>query len=402
MTLDALKQALEALPDPSHVEGSTPLSERFAIALPDGDVGAIDDPKFVAWLREHAEPAPFGHGGETKHDPSVRNAWRLKARHGATVAGFDPSTILPAIEAALSPRYHLDARLEDVTLYEVGGKFARHKDTPRTQELVGTLVVALPIAHRGGAFTIVDGGRTRAIDWGSDDPDRQVLRWVALFGDVDHSVAEVTSGARVTLVYSLSRSDRARVDPERERRLAVVREAVATLAIAPDAPLLVPCTRQVILDGEQPTSIEVLRGADREVAEAFLEAGFGVAVRACLAGGGDEDTSFPSPQELYGLTRLSRAIPDDVVESMDHAVSFTDEVDMEEYAEDGAEGDGGGTKLGPYVLDTVWRERCLVRERAAASVIYEGLYSETGYFGNEASFGQIYALAALEITARAR
>ncbi len=65
MSIEALKAVLEQLPDPSFVEGKTKLVERFAIALPDGDVGALDDKTFVAWLDEHAEDAPFGHGGET-------------------------------------------------------------------------------------------------------------------------------------------------------------------------------------------------------------------------------------------------------------------------------------------------------------------------------------------------
>jgi hypothetical protein len=147
MSIDALKKALEALPDPSHVAGTTKLQERFAIALPDGDVGALDDKMFVDWLVEHAEDAPFGHGGETKRDKKVRNAKRLVARGKADIAGFDPALVLPEIEAALSPRFHLDAALEDVIVYPVGGQFARHKDTPKPADLVGTLVVGLPIAH---------------------------------------------------------------------------------------------------------------------------------------------------------------------------------------------------------------------------------------------------------------
>ena len=34
------------------------------------------------------------------------------------VTGFDPSSVLPTIETALSPRFHLDAQLEDVVVYE--------------------------------------------------------------------------------------------------------------------------------------------------------------------------------------------------------------------------------------------------------------------------------------------
>ena len=137
---------MEELPDPSFVEGTAKLVERFAIALPDGDVGALEDPGFVGWLNEHAEDAPFGHGGATRLDRSVRNARRLAARGNAAITGFDPVTVIGEVEAALSPRFHLEATLVDVILYPDGGSFARHKDTPRTEALVGTLIA--PVSAR--------------------------------------------------------------------------------------------------------------------------------------------------------------------------------------------------------------------------------------------------------------
>lgn len=392
MSTAALKAALEALPDPSYVEGQTELAERFAIQLPDGDVGALEDRKFVDWLLAHAEDAPFGEGGETKRDTKVRNAKRLIARGGASVAGFDPAHVLPQIEAALSPRFHLDAVLEDVIVYPKGGKFARHKDTPRTTRLVGTLVVGLPVAHEGGGFEIVDGGKRHTVDW-SGKPTAGAVRWVALFSDLDHAVKPVKSGARVTLVYSLSRSDRPRADITRDKRLAKLREAVARVKIAKGTPLLIACTRQVVTDGKQPQPIESLRGTDREIAEVFTEAGFTVGVRACLAGDDEEGGDATFPRELWGVTRLAKAIPAKVIAEMDDLVTFTDSVEDDEYGTE----DIDSTALGEYVLDMVGREHVVVRERAAATVIYEGMYSETGYFGNEASMGNIYALAALEV-----
>ena len=164
---------------------------------------------------------------------------------------------------------------------------------------------------------------------------------------------------------------------------------------------MIACTRQIVTDGKQPQAIDTLRGTDREIAEAFLEAGFEVAVRACIVGDGDEggERTFPDPTQLYGVTRLSKAIPNSVIAEMDDIVSFTDEVDLEEYAEDDQE-TPPGIALGGYVLDHVEMDRWVIRTRAHASVIYEGMYSETGYFGNEASMGHIYTLAALEVSKR--
>lgn len=393
MSQDALKAILEELPDPSFVEGTATITDRLAIQLPDGDVGALDDQTFVGWLVEHAEDAPFGDRGETVLDPGVRQAKRLRARGAADVSGFDVAALLPAIEAALSPRVHLEARLEDVIVYEEGGKFARHKDTPRTARLVGTLVVGLPVAHTGGGFTIVDGGSPHMVDWSGAPPDPRALRWVALFSDVDHEIAPVTSGARVTLVYSLVRSDRPRADATRDPRLAKLRAAAAGVVVTAEAPLMIACTRQIVTDGSQPQSLDALRGTDREIAEVFAEAGFAVSVRACVVGDSDGDPAFPATTHMWAITRLKQAIPPTVIEGMDAIVSFTDSVDMDEEFEDEMD----ATYLADYVLDAVQLDRWVVRQRAAATVIYEGMYSDTGYFGNEATMGHLYTLAAIEV-----
>ena len=400
MSLDALKQALEELFDPSFVEGTARLANGIAIALPDGDAATTDDAIFIKWLLEHSDDAPFGDKGETKLDKNVRRAKRLVARGKASVIGFEPSSVLPAIEAALSPRCHLDARLEDVIIYEKGGKFERHKDTPRTTNLVGTLVVGLPVAHEGGRFTIIDGGKKHVVDW-SGKPSHDSVRWVALFSDVDHAVEQVKSGTRVTLVYSLSRSDRPRSDPARDKKLAKLRGIVGGLTIGKDEPVMIACTHQIVTDGSQPQPIDTLRGTDREIAESFIEAGFGVAVRACIVGdsGDGPERAFPDTRDLYAITRLAQSIPAKIAAGMRDVVSFSDVVDMEEYAEEGDD-DVGGTTLGEYILDHVDLDRWVIRKRAAAALIYEGMYSETGYFGNEASIGKIYTLAALEVSAR--
>src|SRR5580704_7976792 len=145
MSLDDLKNALDALDEPSACEGTTRLRGSLAIVLPDDDLGTVDDPIFVDWLLAHGEPAPFGQNSETKLDPAVRRGMRLVARGDARIDGFDPGHLLGEIEEVLSPRTHLAATLTDVLIYPVGGHFAKHKDTPQSADLIGTLIVGLPI-----------------------------------------------------------------------------------------------------------------------------------------------------------------------------------------------------------------------------------------------------------------
>ena len=141
MALDDLQRAIAALDDVVSCTGTVRIGNRLSIMLPDGEIGAVDDARFVDWLVEHGEPAPFGHERETKLDPAVRQAIRLRARGAALVQGFDPSNLLPEIEAALSPRTRLAVELTDVIVYPVGGHFARHKDTPRQFECTRLITV---------------------------------------------------------------------------------------------------------------------------------------------------------------------------------------------------------------------------------------------------------------------
>jgi hypothetical protein len=395
MTLAALKDTLDALEERSYCEGTCRITERLAIALPDGDVSAADDATFVAWLTAHSEAAPFGEAKLTKIDVRVRHALRLVARGKADIAGFDPADVLDQIEAALSPRMHLAATLTDVLVYPAGGKFERHKDTPRSPELVGTLVVGLPIEHAGGTFRVTDGRGTKDFDW-SGTPDPETLRWVALFSDVDHEIAQVTSGARVTLVYALHATERPRVDPTWEARRARLRAAAGELASEREWPVMIACTRHVITENQAQPPVKVLRGLDRDIADAFVDAGYDVTVRACVAAcpSDGESQRFPDVGEMYAVQRLDKPLTPKVIASLDEVVTFSDE------AEDDEGGDLAAFSLAPYILDEVNLEQWVIRANAAATMIHEALFSDTGYFGNEAYEACIYTLAALEVTPR--
>src|SRR6185295_5890681 len=188
------------------------------------------------------------------------------------------------IESTLSPTAKLSATLTDVLVYQKGGKFEKHKDTPRSPDLVGTLIVGLPIAHTGGEFVVNDGSAAKTFDW-SGKPDAATVPWVAFFSDVDHEIKPVKSGARVTLVYSLHRTTTPRTDKAATSRRDLIKSGVKELKLPKTGTLMIACGRHAIAEAEsmQPQDISTLRGADRDIAEALVEAGYGVAVRACIA-----------------------------------------------------------------------------------------------------------------------
>lgn len=379
-----LRAVLEKLEEVSSCSGTCRPTERVAIALPDGDVGAVDDPNFVRWLMEHAEPAPYGEGGETKIDPAVRKAHRLIARDAAEIHGFDVAAIANEVAAALQLGTELEARLTDVIVYGKGGKFARHKDTPRSTELVGTLVVGLPIEHAGGAFIVDDGRGEKTFDW-SGKPDPAALPWVALFSDVDHEIKPVKSGTRVTAVFSLHRTSTLRGDQAIVARREALQRAVKNLA-PPRWPLMIACGRRMIAEPEekQPQGIESLNGVDREIADALVAAGYRVAVRACVApvpewGEPVARGPFPDLTNMWAITRLKAVPPPSVFEGMN---------------DEGSAGD-----MEDYMHDSLPMDQWLIRRTAGTTLVQDqGMWTETGYFGNEGYSALLYTLAALEVS----
>jgi hypothetical protein len=102
----------------------------------------------------------------------------------------------------------LVAELYNLNVYGPGGHFAPHKDTPRGDDMLGTLVVCLPWPFYGGRLVVSHGGARKFFDWGKEispqnEPSR--IHWAAFFGDVDHSIEEVRVGQRLTLTYVLRR-----------------------------------------------------------------------------------------------------------------------------------------------------------------------------------------------------
>jgi len=400
MSLLALKAALDKASEASCCSGTYELTERLAIALPHGDLGAADDPKFVDWLLQHAEPAPFGAKKQTKVDKKVRNAQRLEDRGKVRVGGFEPHTILDEVESALSPTRKLEARLTDVIIYPEDGKFSRHKDTPGTQDLVGTLVVEIPHAHEGGAFVVDDGETVREFDW-SGPANPKALRWVALFSDVDHEVRPVTKGTRITLVYALIRTDTPRLDPEAKARRDLIGKAARELRGA-RWPVMVACARQVIIEENAWPEVSALKGMDRDIAEAFIEAGFDVTVRACLfASQANVDGGLPNMDDVYQMMRLKKPITKKAIAKLDDIMTFAETVT----GDDGnfEEEDINRMSLARFIDDEINTDQWVFRSRAEATMIHAAsMFSDDGYFGNEAYEAFIYTLAALEISMKTK
>ena len=233
--LAALGSAVDSIESRFITSGQFSLDAPLTISGAGGAKATFPSPRGsqaaeTAKLTAKAEPSPFGKGGETVIDASVRKAKQVMGddlTFGGAFDGAVPPSVLEQIRSELVPdAASISAKLHKVNIYEKGGHFAEHRDTPRSETHFGSLVVLLPAFHLGGALSVEHGDTRKTIDWGrsgdweprhvysfqkdyaqvvAKHTPASVLRWAAFFGDVSHRVGTVMDGARVTLAYELYR-----------------------------------------------------------------------------------------------------------------------------------------------------------------------------------------------------
>ena len=152
-----------------------------------------------------AERAPYGRGPETVLDTSVRDCWQIGAEKvllRSPVWQETLQSILARVSEGLGyPADRLEARLYKLLVYERGGFFAPHRDSEKTDGMVGTLVVSLPAEGSGGELVVRHKAAEAVIDLAAEDPAE--LLYAAFFADCEHETLPVREGSRVSLVYNL-------------------------------------------------------------------------------------------------------------------------------------------------------------------------------------------------------
>jgi len=364
-------------------------------------------------LLEHCKPAPFGDGKKTRYDRNVRDALQLKAeRGGFSIEGFEPESagILKKVQRALIPHdpNPISAELYAVNVYTGGGHFAPHKDTPRGNDMFGTLVVCLPSQFGSGNLVLSHRGVVQKYDWGSTIEKQKTptqLHWVAFFGDVDHQIERIWSGARVTLTYLLRRGAsgapmRARGGEDVAPRIQEAWQALlADKSFLPNGGILgYPCCHLYHQDArfqrEQSAidrkSSTMLKGRDHLVAATALQAGLKVQFNPYMFENCADQTwqleRFPTNKEKSFLDWQM------------------DESDLESAlpirASSEKQGNFGVTWLEPPPSsdESTWQSKeDRDPELPTAARLHSCDYCPWGYFGNESSEVDLYTYAALHI-----
>jgi hypothetical protein len=364
-------------------------------------------------LLEHCKPAPFGDGKKTRYDRMVRDALQLKAEKGGfSIENFDPESagILTKVQRELIPHdpNPIAAELYTVNVYTDGGHFAPHKDTPRGSDMFGTLVVCLPSQFANGKLVLRHRGVVQKFDWGraiqaQKKPNQ--LHWAAFFGDVDHQIERIWSGARVTLTYLLRRGAGGAPshDAACEDLAPRVQEACCALladkSFLPEGGILAyPCCHLYHQDArfqqkQSPItrqSVTMLKGRDHLVAATALQAGLKVTFKPYMFENCADETwqldRFP--------TRNEQARLGSQMDSADLAKILPILASSEE------KGNFGVTWIEPPPMSdqTSWRsEQDDDSELPVAAHLHSCEYCPWGYFGNEGSEIDLYTYAALHI-----
>ncbi|MFK7890505.1 MAG: 2OG-Fe(II) oxygenase [Granulosicoccus sp.] len=156
-------------------------------------------------LARITSPAPFGKGRETLLDSKVRDVGEVKAskvRFDKRVWNRELKPLLETMREQLGlPEGRLSTKLDKLLVYGPGQFFKPHKDTERSDDMIGTLVVILPSKHKGGALIVSHQGETRRFM--VREAAKPLLRLFAFYASCEHEVRPVTEGYRVALSFEL-------------------------------------------------------------------------------------------------------------------------------------------------------------------------------------------------------
>ncbi|KAJ7476900.1 hypothetical protein B0H11DRAFT_1917326 [Mycena galericulata] len=154
--------------------------------------------------------ATFGRNQEDVFDETYRKAGQMATKDFEIGFNLEKSGILGVVHAQLlqgfnDPEQRIDAELYKLNIYDRGSFFKAHKDTPRGENMFGSLVVVFPTFHVGGALLLRQGNKEEIFDSAKilSPFDSPTVAYIAFYGDVEHEVAVVDSGHRVTLTYNL-------------------------------------------------------------------------------------------------------------------------------------------------------------------------------------------------------
>ncbi|KAJ7655334.1 hypothetical protein B0H17DRAFT_1021636 [Mycena rosella] len=166
------------------------------------------------------QAATFGLNQTDVLDESYRKAGKMNLSRFSPHLDVVASGLLDAISPDILDGQDTDGDkilraelLYKLNVYGPGSFFKAHKDTPRGEAMIGSLVVVFPTAHKGGELTLAHDETTWTFDSAAEiaahgSLSTPAVAYVAFYSDVTHAVEPVVEGHRVTLTYNLFLTNR--------------------------------------------------------------------------------------------------------------------------------------------------------------------------------------------------
>ncbi|KIM90260.1 hypothetical protein PILCRDRAFT_811978 [Piloderma croceum F 1598] len=160
-------------------------------------------------LSQACDPATFGVDTKDVLDESYRKAGKIDVANFATKFNIARTGLVELIRSELlegeGARKGINVELYKLNVYGKDSFFKPHKDTPRGPDMFGSLVVVFPTTHEGGALILRHGKKEWTFDSAKEifEQSQLSIGYIAFYSDVEHEVALVKSGFRVTLTYNL-------------------------------------------------------------------------------------------------------------------------------------------------------------------------------------------------------
>ncbi len=149
--------------------------------------------------------AYFGKNDQAVLDMDYRFAYVLQSNEYIT--NFDPNdtNIIDIIQSQMNENSASLKFVKDkLNIYIENGHFKIHKDTPRSSNMIGTLVVCFPSEFVGGGLNLYTNPVTEI---NFDKLSKTHFQWCAFYGDIDHEVLKVESGNRITVTYQILKTN---------------------------------------------------------------------------------------------------------------------------------------------------------------------------------------------------
>ncbi|KIV89616.1 hypothetical protein PV10_07002 [Exophiala mesophila] len=211
---ECLRSRILGCLDGIHGAGSFATSDHNAEHVHPGlvvkNVGLIRlplSPEDAKALIRVSRQAPAGEGGETLVDETVTKTWEIDAEE-LSFENEDWTNWLDRVLEYVSEDLgipddagRIQAELDKLLVYEESAFFKHHKDTEKTNNAFGTLVICLPSEHVGGGVRLIHGDEERVLE--SDKWSSYGVSYLAWYNDVSHEVLPIQSGYRCVLTYNL-------------------------------------------------------------------------------------------------------------------------------------------------------------------------------------------------------